>query len=96
MEPEYTSKTCSRCGHVGYRNDKKFMYPYCGHVDHADVNAAFNIALRQTGIGQFSTDRDVLKGSTDTPKEATVRMQQTLKPLTLGLGACQTSPSICK
>jgi len=83
IEPAYTSQTCSRCGLVGYRNGKTFKCPCCGHVDHADVNASFNIALRRECVGRFSTDRDVLKGSTDTPKEATLRMIETLELLTL-------------
>ena len=56
---------------VGNRRGKKFECPNCGHVDHADANAAFNIAMRQ-GIDQFVVDRDAAKGSTDTPKEATI------------------------
>ncbi len=47
-----------------WRNRKssreKFKCP-CGHVDHADVNASFN-------IGQSVIDRDITEGSTDTPK----------------------------
>ena len=72
IAPKYTSKSCSRCGRIGIRNGKEFVCTICGHVDHADVNAAFNIALRQIGDGQFSTDSDVMNGSTDTPQGAMV------------------------
>ncbi|WP_279385231.1 zinc ribbon domain-containing protein [Methanosarcina barkeri] len=62
------AKKCSRCGHIGNRHSKQFECPHCGHVDHADVNAAFNIALTPKGSGQFSAERDAGKGSTDTPR----------------------------
>jgi len=71
VEPRNTSKECSRCGDIGIREGKSFKCLTCGHVDHADANASFNIALRQPlveGIGQLHADRDACKGSTDTPE----------------------------
>jgi putative transposase len=69
VDPAYTSQTCSRCGHIGNRNRKSFGCPTCGHVDHADSNAGFEIAKRPC-IDLLHIDRDVCKGSTDAPKTA--------------------------
>ncbi|WP_231593459.1 RNA-guided endonuclease InsQ/TnpB family protein [Methanosarcina siciliae] len=73
IDPHATSKRCSRCGLTGNRRSKHFECPHCGHVDHADVNAAFNIALTPKGTGQFSAERDAGKGSPDTPQKILAR-----------------------
>jgi putative transposase len=44
IDPSSTSTRCRVCGQIGIRHRKKFECPHCGHADHADVNAAFNIA----------------------------------------------------
>jgi len=71
IDPRYTSQRCSRCGHIGNRDGKKFSCS-CGHVDHADANASFNIALaspeQSMSNDQSATDRDVADGSPDTPQ----------------------------
>ena len=85
IDPRYTSQRCSKCGLIGKREGKKFMCTneVCGHVDHADSNAAFNISkgmaiaipataalelLNNTeGNDQSIVDRDTIEGSTDTP-----------------------------
>ena len=74
VDPYHTSKECSRCGQIGNRSGKGFKCQ-CGHVDHADANASFNIALHpvfEEGIGRLHVDRDACKGNTDIPKEATL------------------------
>ncbi len=71
VDPAYTSKSCSRCGQIGNRNGKVFKCPACGHVDHADTNAGFNIAVRSV-IDRSIKERDLMEGTTDSPKEALV------------------------
>ena len=73
VDPANTSKTCSRCGQLGSRNGKGFKCLGCGHVDHADANASFNIgtALAVRMAGRLRADSDACKGSTDTPRWAT-------------------------
>ena len=85
VNPYHTSKECSRCGSIGNRNGKSFKCPECGHVDHADSNAAFNIAMRHC-IGQSVVDRDAIEGSTDTPQEAMVIRNQPQNPYALERG----------
>lgn len=49
VDPAYTSQECSACGHVDKRNrpdQATFSCTSCGFAEHADVNAARNIAKR--------------------------------------------------
>ncbi|MEV4376251.1 transposase [Streptosporangium sp. NPDC049644] len=49
VDPAYTSQACSSCGHVDKRNrpgQATFSCTSCGFAEHADVNAARNIASR--------------------------------------------------
>ena len=45
---EYTSKTCTRCGHVHTKlgGSKKFKCPSCAHELDRDMNGAFGILLK--------------------------------------------------
>jgi len=75
VAPQYTSQRCSICGHIERANRKGnlFSCKKCGTVEDSGVNAGFNIAyLHREGISQFNIERDMLKGNTDTPKEATL------------------------
>jgi putative transposase len=47
VDPAYTSQRCAECGYIGHANRRtqyRFLCCACGHADHADVNAAKNIA----------------------------------------------------
>jgi putative transposase len=49
VDPAYTSQTCHWCGRVdanSRESQAEFACTACGHRDHADVNAACNIAAR--------------------------------------------------
>ena len=49
VDPAYTSQACSACGHVDRDNrvdQARFCCRSCGFAEHADWNAARNIALR--------------------------------------------------
>lgn len=48
---EYTSKTCSKCGHIHQKlgSNKKYVCPSCGHSIPRDVNGAIDIMLKALG-----------------------------------------------
>lgn len=51
VQPEYTSKMCSRCGCIDDRNrqtQEEFCCVECGHSENADTHSAKNIKFRLT------------------------------------------------
>lgn len=57
---EYTSKTCSRCGHVHTKlgGSKRFRCSKCGHELDRDFNGAFGIMLKALSDTTFTISND--------------------------------------
>ncbi|OBU17514.1 zinc ribbon domain-containing protein [Photobacterium aquimaris] len=56
VNPAYTSKACSECGHKSAENRKSqavFQCVECGHTTNADTNAAINI--KERGIDKLKS-----------------------------------------
>jgi IS605 OrfB family transposase len=57
VEPRNTSQICSRCGSEDTRRSGvHFECRECGYDQHADANAAVNIAKRAAGVGPLAAD----------------------------------------
>jgi len=72
INPAYTSQTCSVCGIVDAKareSQAVFACRSCRYTDHADVNAARNIAQRTIAAGRAVTARGDLGTSRSTKRE---------------------------
>ncbi len=83
VAPQYTSQECSKCGQIGDRDKKVFKCNCCGHVDHADANASFNIGRRSIMYGKLNADRDVFKSNSDNAQVEMMQTTLTTEPTTL-------------
>ena len=57
VDPAYTSQRCSKCGHTARNNrpsQAEFRCGRCGYENHADYNAAKNVAMKHVRAGQKS------------------------------------------
>ncbi|MDP4509925.1 RNA-guided endonuclease InsQ/TnpB family protein [Nonomuraea turcica] len=69
VNPAYTSVTCDQCRHVDAKSRKSqadFVCTACGHVDHADVNAAKNILT--AGRAELATARSAARAGARKPR----------------------------
>jgi IS605 OrfB family transposase len=99
VDPAYTSQRCSTCGTTleENRDGDDFSCLKCGYENHADYNAAKNIAMKYVRDGQTSRDgraprQCALKSGTMTasgeftPAEQRPERESTDKPTTLVVG----------
>jgi IS605 OrfB family transposase len=71
IDPRYTSQQCACCGFIdpgNRRSQAEFLCLACGHTDHADVNAAKNIAVRATVISPIVSDADLSAAPETSPR----------------------------
>lgn len=55
INPNFTSQTCNECGEKDAKNrlsQSKFVCKNCGHISHADVNAAKNILSKGIALNR--------------------------------------------
>jgi putative transposase len=59
VDPAYTSQACNECGYcdkANRRSQSEFVCRWCGHVAHADTNAARNIRSRASVMVPIVSD----------------------------------------
>jgi putative transposase len=58
VNPAYTSKRCSACGHIhkDLKDEEIFVCPVCNHCEHRDKNAAKNIFVLGTQYVRASSE----------------------------------------
>ena len=62
VNPAYTSQDCSRCEQRNTPNGKSYVCEHCGHKDHRDANAAFNIGVRGSQVGLAENTEHLSRG----------------------------------
>ena len=80
VDPKYTSQECSKCGHKSRLNRKgeKFVCENCGHLDHADTQAARTIGKRASFTFKKNVRKDVKILPVDSGKVTIVRYDSAL------------------
>jgi putative transposase len=80
ISPRYTSRICSICGSLNIANGKHYKCESCGHFDHRDANAAFNISAQARFLyGRTSVDRVALVGRIGDPRNQRVEKAMQLE-----------------
>ncbi len=84
IDPAWTSQNCYKCKQLGNRQGKLFqcLNPNCKHIDHADVNAAFNIALAPM-IDLNKNDKFVKRGTLISSNGSDFESKSTIEPTLL-------------